>query len=299
VLTHILSSACGTLFYRATDATTQELVKKGDKSESQRLKFKDQEIKGYAMMSGPYAAAFLVTRFGPRPAFLLSSAMAALATANVAMCYSDQPGVLRPFKPSFGRFFAFTRMFESKAMFRLALLSMLVDVPLRTGPIFHLNTRYRFGWTPEVAGRWTLVYAAGVPICSKLLGREIKQLGEERAMRLFTAASVTAIMSLTLSRRGKLFWASLPFFLVGLGKPTLVRDFVHREAREHMPDIGPGELQGVLGSVVGMSNMLWTQMHARAYSYFISDRAPFQFPAVPFALCALSDVGVYTIYSCT
>ena len=37
--------------------------------------------------------------------------------------------------------------------------------------------------------------------------------------------------------------------------------------------------------------MVW-QMHARAYSYFISDKAPVHFPAAPFALCALSDVLV-------
>merc|ERR1711998_436807 len=122
-------------------------------------------------------------------------------------------------------------------------MSMLVDVPLRTGPIIHLNTRYRFGWTPEVAGRWTLIYAAGVPICNKILAARIKEVGEEKAMRILTGASFTAIMCLTLSRKGKLFWLSLPFFLLGLGKPTLVRDFVNREAREYMPNIGQGELQ--------------------------------------------------------
>eukprot|EP00397_Hematodinium_sp_SG-2012_P045325 GEMP01050873.1.p1 GENE.GEMP01050873.1~~GEMP01050873.1.p1 ORF type:complete len:325 (+),score=58.04 GEMP01050873.1:320-1294(+) len=293
----VVSHCAGYFFLITTSASLMDLAK-GDKKLIQLLKTSESLVKGIGMATGPLIAGLVSKRYGARSPFYVSAAIAVGAAVHVLACVPETLEVedRRRFKPRMKSLLGFTKMFTNVRLARLAVMSMLVDVPLRTGPIFPLMTKYRFGWKSDTTGKWVFLYSICAPVSSVVHTKMLSRFGENGSMNFQILMSFTAIACLTASKRGRLFWASIPFFAVGLAKPTAVRGHVTKQFTQDM-SIGHGELSGILGSTAMLSNALATQMHSQAFAYFISDAAPFQFPAAPFFLCCVSDVLVFALYN--
>merc|ERR1719446_1898782 len=142
-----------------------------------------------------------------------------------------------------------------------------------------------------MTGRWLMLYGLGMAYAPGMLSKPLqKNLSTRGMMHWNIGMAFVAEMMLTVSRKGKLFWASLGFFFLALGKPSSVRALVTRSAQQALPSMGQGELAGCQSSIGSLSNMMSPQVHARLFTYFSSEAAPFKFPSAPFALCASSDV---------
>ena len=129
-------------------------------------------------------------------------------------------------KPS--RIFAWPRVLQTPALRRLALLTFLQEIPLRTGAIFSLTTRRRFNWDAEATGRWMFIYGAGFFTSKVVTERMLRRAGRRAATRLTMIAMLIGQSMCMLSMRGKLFTLSLLFFNIGLTKATLLRAWILR-----------------------------------------------------------------------
>merc|ERR1711968_409471 len=99
-----------------------------------------------------------------------------------------------------------------------------------------------------------------------------------------------------MSRTGRGYWVSLLFFLVGLLKTSITKSLLSKHGAE-VTGLGRGQLQGAISSMTSISQIISPIILSRAYSYFISSRAPFQLPGVPFWICTYSTLSCMGILS--
>jgi DHA1 family tetracycline resistance protein-like MFS transporter len=295
VLSRVVGYAASSFFSNTLNAALMDLAA-GNKDDVVAYKQRDAGAKGWGVVFGPWLAGAVV-KYRSGADFFVSGLVGAACAfwAQIGLPETLALAKRKAFVMKSKSLFSFMKLFGKSKDLNISLIMMfLSDVTLRTGAIFPMYTRAAFKWDSEITGRWLMMYGLGMAYAPGVLAKPLQSALSTRGMMYFNlvfaifAESMLAV-SQPLFHSGKLFWVSLAAFFVCLGKPSSVRALVTRAAQQALPDMGQGELAGCQSSIGSLSNLASPQVHARAFTYFSSDAAPFKFPSMPFAICATMD----------
>jgi DHA1 family tetracycline resistance protein-like MFS transporter len=153
--------------------------------------------------------------------------------------------------------------------------------------IFVLYTGYRYGWSIATTG----MAFAGTGICSMLVGGllvepTVTRLGERRSLVIGLGSGAAGMVLFGLAANATLFWLGIPVMsLLGLATPALQGLMTRRIAATEQ-----GQLQGALGSVGAISQMIGPTLFSFVFAQSITGRGAYfgaQLPGAPFYVAAL------------
>ena len=142
-------------------------------------------------------------------------------------------------------------------------------------------TAYRFQWTPKTIGISLAVVGVLVATVQAGLIRLITPIiGNERSIYFgLLLYAIGMFLFAIASESWMMFVFLIPYCLGGISGPAL-----QATISGHVPRNSQGELQGSLTSLMSATSILGPLIMTNLFSYFTSDRAPFQFPGAPFVL---------------
>ena len=149
--------------------------------------------------------------------------------------------------------------------------------------VFVLYTGYRYGWTPTTVGlTLAAVGVCNVIVQAGLVRRLVGMFGERRALLAGLLCGAVGMTVYGLAPSAPWFWAGIPVFaLLGLHGPTMQSLLTRR--------VGPteqGRLQGINGSLVGITGMIGPPIFTNIFACFIGKSANLHVPGAPFLLAA-------------
>lgn len=148
-----------------------------------------------------------------------------------------------------------------------------------------LYTGYRYGWDEVTNGlTLALVGVTAALVQGLLVKPTIARLGERRTVLMGMSVGVLAFLGYGLATEGWMIpWIVVAGSLGGLAGPAiqgLVAGTVDRSDQ--------GKVQGALTSLMSLTSILAPLLFVGGiFSYFTSERAPFELPGAPFLLGAL------------
>ncbi len=149
--------------------------------------------------------------------------------------------------------------------------------------VFVLYTGYRYGWTATTVG----LTLGAVGVCSilvqgVLVRRIVGAIGERRALVTGLLCGAFGMVVYGLAPSAPWFWAGIPVFaLIGLNGPSMQSLMTRRvDATEQ------GRLQGINGSLMGITGMIGPPIFTAVFVGFIGRSAPLPLPGAPFLLAA-------------
>jgi MFS transporter, DHA1 family, tetracycline resistance protein len=162
-----------------------------------------------------------------------------------------------------------------------AFLSNLAHAVLPA--VFVLYAGYRFGWDTKTVGLTLAVSgASSMVVQGTLVGPSVQRFGERRVLLAGLAFGAVGFMVYALAPTGLGFLLGVPIVaLWGLAGPSaqgLMTRYVAPSAQ--------GELQGAMGSLLGIATMIGPSMFAGTFAYSIGAGAAWHFPGAAYALAA-------------
>ncbi|HVE84496.1 MAG TPA: TCR/Tet family MFS transporter [Myxococcales bacterium] len=146
---------------------------------------------------------------------------------------------------------------------------------------FVLYTTWRYGWTESTTGlSLAAVGVASTIVGAVLVGPLVSRLGDRRALFLGLCASMAGFLTFALASTTAAFMGGIPLnAMLGLVGPTS-QSLTSRR-------VGPSEqgaLQGALGSLRGITEMLGPVLFSGALAWSVRTRAAAPFNGAPFLL---------------
>jgi DHA1 family tetracycline resistance protein-like MFS transporter len=149
--------------------------------------------------------------------------------------------------------------------------------------VFVLYASYRYGWDTQQVGY--VLAAVGVTFAivqGGLVGPIVNAIGERRALLLGLLSGAAGFATYGLAPTGRWYLAGIPIMgLWGLYGPSSQSLMTKR--------IGPsrqGQLQGALGSIVGMANIVAPTIFSAVFAAALSTFRSWRMPGAPFLLAA-------------
>jgi DHA1 family tetracycline resistance protein-like MFS transporter len=170
---------------------------------------------------------------------------------------------------------------ELSGLAGVVFLSNLAHVALPA--TFVLYAAYRYDWGARDVG----FVLAAVGTCSAvvqglLVGPAVRRLGERRVLLAGLSCGAIGFSAYGLASTGMLFLAAVPVVaLWGLASPA-AQGIMTR----HVASSEQGALQGAMGSVMGIANMVGPTLFAGTFAYFIGAGARWHVPGAAFVLAA-------------
>lgn len=151
-------------------------------------------------------------------------------------------------------------------------------------------TIYRFQWTEAMIGVSLAVVGVLVGAVQAGLTRVINpRIGDDKSIYLGLSLYTVGLILFAFATETWMMYAFLiPYCLGGICGPSL-----QSVISAHVPSNQQGELQGALTSLMSVTTVIGPLIMNTSFSYFTSDKAPFQLPGVHFligALCMLVSV---------
>jgi DHA1 family tetracycline resistance protein-like MFS transporter len=256
----------------------------------QDLNARDASVAGFATLLATPVGGYLARRSLTLP-YLASAVTSAISLYMVTTRLEETNKHLKPL--SIKRFtqikniFSFTQLIGKDAdLTKLSLTLWLQDVTLRTGPIFPLVAKQRFGWGPEKMGNWVGIYGACMTM-PMMISKKMVGLFGERGTCITTLAFHTLATICLSTNKESLQWVSLAFFLVGIVKTSSCKSVLAKHSAE-VTDLGRGQLQGAISSMISLSMIVSPWALSRLYTFFTSKASPIHLPGVPFVYCTLA-----------
>lgn len=142
-----------------------------------------------------------------------------------------------------------------------------------------LTTAHRYGWTAKDAGvSLAIVGVTAALVQGGLVRRIVPALGERRAFLLAGAIGIATFIGYGLSPSGLVTSCIIPFGALGGIAGPAVQAMLSRA----VPPTEQGLLQGGLVSLTSLTQIIGPPVATGLFSYFISAKAPFPLPGVPF-----------------
>ena len=142
---------------------------------------------------------------------------------------------------------------------------------------------YRYNWSTRTVG--LLVAAVGLTngiVQGTLVGPFVKKLGEQKVLLLGLLCGAIGFSIHAMAPTGNYFWIGVPFLaLWGLGNAAIQGMMSQQVGSQQQ-----GQLQGAIGSLRGISEMIGPGMFTFTFAYFIQANH-LQIPGSPFYLAAL------------
>jgi DHA1 family tetracycline resistance protein-like MFS transporter len=241
---------------------------------------------GLGFVLGP-ALGGLLGSVDPRLPFWVA---AALSLANALYGYLILPESLppdrrRPFEWRRANPLGSLKLLRShpelSGLAGVVFLSNLAHVALPA--TFVLYAAYRYDWGARDVG----FVLAAVGTCSAvvqglLVGPAVRRLGERRVLLAGLSCGAIGFSAYGLASTGMLFLAAVPVVaLWGLASPA-AQGIMTR----HVASSEQGALQGAMGSVMGIANMVGPTLFAGTFAYSIGAGARWHVPGAAFVLAA-------------
>jgi DHA1 family tetracycline resistance protein-like MFS transporter len=151
-------------------------------------------------------------------------------------------------------------------------------------------TMYRFNWSEKMVGISLAVVGVLVGGVQAGLTRVINpRLGNEKSIYLGLSLYTLGLMLFAFATQSWMMYAFLiPYCLGGIAGPAL-----QSVLAGHVSSNEQGELQGALTSLMSLTTIIGPPLMNNLFTYFTSNKAPFHFPGIHFALgsiCMLASV---------
>jgi DHA1 family tetracycline resistance protein-like MFS transporter len=181
---------------------------------------------------------------------------------------------------------SFELLIGAPGLLRLACVHFLFWLSrMALTSVFVLYGSYRYAWSTATIG----LTFAGVGLCSIIVGGllvkpTVARFGERSTLVLGLLCGCAGMTLMGFADSAKLFWLGLGVMsLIGLAAPSL-QGLMTARIDEH----SQGQLQGALGSVAALANMIGPLLFSFVFAQSISS-APFfhaHIPGAPFYLAA-------------
>jgi DHA1 family tetracycline resistance protein-like MFS transporter len=173
---------------------------------------------------------------------------------------------------------------QHRALWRLAMVHGLKQLAHIVFPsVFVLYAGYRFGWDAATLGlTLAAVGVSSAVVQGTLIRPVIRRLGEARSLRLGLLVSVASFTLMGLAPSGPWIWAAIPLMaLADIAGPSL-QGMATRA-------VGPqeqGRLQGALGSVQSLSQLIGPAIFTLTFAWAIAPERSVHVPGAAFLLGA-------------
>ena len=256
----------------------------------QDLNARDASVAGFATLMATPLGGYLARKSLTLP-YLASAMTSAISLYMVATRLEETNLDPRPFDSKrftqIKNIFSFTQLIgKDTDLTKLAGLFVLQDVTLRTGPIFPLVAKQRFGWGPDTMGNWVGIYGVCMMMPMMIQKKMLGWFGERGTCIAALFAHTLATICLSANQEA-LQWVSLVFFLVGLCKTSSCKSVLAKHSAE-VTGLGRGQLQGAISSMVSLSMIISPLALSRMYTFFTSKRSPIHLPGAPFVYCTFA-----------
>lgn len=150
--------------------------------------------------------------------------------------------------------------------------------------IYVLYAAYRYGWGYATVGTaLALVGASNIVVQGLLVRRVVGRFGERIALLIGIVSGTAGFVIWGLAPNSLVFLLAIIFYApIGFVQPALQGLMTRRVGPEEQ-----GALQGINGSLLGLTGVIGPTLFTLTYAFFISSQAPLNLPGAPFLLAAL------------
>ncbi len=150
--------------------------------------------------------------------------------------------------------------------------------------VYVLYAAYRYGWGYALVGAaLALVGFCNIIVQGLLVRRFVSRFGERLALLVGLVSGTAGLVIWGLAPNSLVFMIAIIFYApIGFVQPAVQGLMTHR--------VGPseqGQLQGINGSLMGLTGVIGPTLFTLIFAFFIGTQAPLQLPGAPFLLSAL------------
>jgi len=150
--------------------------------------------------------------------------------------------------------------------------------------VYVLYAAYRYGWGYATVGiALALGGACNIIVQGLLVRRVVSRFGERIPLLIGIVSGTAGFLIWGLAPNSLLFLLAIVFYApIGFVQPALQGLMTRR--------VGPqeqGALQGINGSLMGLTGVVGPILFTLIFAYFIGSRAPINLPGAPFLLSAV------------
>src|SRR5437667_7484064 len=154
--------------------------------------------------------------------------------------------------------------------------------------VYVLYAAYRYGWGYALVGAaLALVGACNIIVQGLLVRRFVTRFGERLALLVGLVSGTAGFVIWGLAPTRLLFMiAIISHAPIGFVQPAVQGLMTRR--------VGPSEqgaLQGINGSLMGLTGVIGPTLFTLIFAFFIGSQAPINLPGAPFLLSALLMIG--------
>ncbi len=164
----------------------------------------------------------------------------------------------------------------------VAFLGYLAHVVLPSTAVLYLG--YRYGWGPSAVGLTLAAVGTCAMIVQGGLVRPITaRLGERTTLLLGLSCGAIGFSIYGLAPNGMIYYCGIPIMAFwGLAGPSAQTLMTRRVGASEQ-----GQLQGALGSLMGIAGLIGPGIFTGTFAYFIGPRADWHLPGAPLLLASL------------
>lgn len=164
----------------------------------------------------------------------------------------------------------------------VSFLGSLAHVVLPSTAVLYLG--YRYGWGPSTVGLTLAVVGACAMVVQGGLVRPITaRLGERRTLLLGLLCGAVGFSIYGLAPTGFFYYCGIPIMAFGgLAGPSAQTLMTRRVTSSEQ-----GQLQGALGSLMGIAGLIGPAVFTETFAFFIGPRSDWHLPGAPLLLSAL------------
>src|SRR5216683_3346566 len=154
--------------------------------------------------------------------------------------------------------------------------------------VYVLYAAYRYGWGYATVGTaLALVGACNIVVQGLLVRRVVSRFGERIALLIGIISGTVGFVIWGLAPNSLVFLLAIIFYApIGFVQPALQGLMTRRVGPEEQ-----GALQGINGSLLGLTGVIGPTLFTLTYAFFIGSQAPVNLPGAPFLLAALLMVS--------
>jgi DHA1 family tetracycline resistance protein-like MFS transporter len=154
--------------------------------------------------------------------------------------------------------------------------------------IYVLYAAYRYGWGYALVGTaLAIVGGSNIIVQGLLVRRVVARFGERIALVIGIVSGTVGFVIWGLAPNSLIFMIAIIFYApIGFVQPALQGLMTRR--------VGPaeqGQLQGINGSLLGLTGVIGPTLFTLTYAFFIGSQAPLNLPGAPFLLSAFLMIG--------
>lgn len=250
---------------------------------------------GTGFILGPAIGGYLGA-LGPRAPFFAASALAFANLVYGALLLPESlpPDRRRPFSFAIANpagALALLRRHPGTAAFATALLCWMLGHQVLPN-VWTYYTMRRFDWTERTVG--LSLAAAGISMIlvqGTLTRVAIPKLGERRSAAIGLASGAAGFLCYAFAPAGWVMFAGMAVSaLSGLVYPA-----INGLLSQRTPADEQGALQGAVGSLYGLTEIVGPILMTQLFAIFSSPTAAIAFPGMPFAVAALLALAAFGI----